>query len=143
MNSIVNLTNHSELKLFDEEHHEMVTLRGQCAGSLSSLIASQKGARQSMTQDYFAFILKSMTGHEAKENIQAGRTTAIFRNDADSLLDASDEPLTYFPNLRKSAIGPVSVGISQTEVHPRLRTVTMSPLHLNISAKHAKQKKNK
>lgn len=139
MNSLVNLTNRSELKLFDKEHHEMVTLRGQCAGSLSSLIASQKGARQSMTQDYFAFIMKSMTGNEAKENIQAGRTTAIFRDDTDSLLDAPDEPLTYFPNLQQSTAGFMPAGIPPTEVHPQLRSVTMSPLQINTSAKHAKQ----
>lgn len=87
---VVNMSNQSELKLFDEEAREMITLKNQCAGSLASIIDAQKQSRQSMTSEYFAYIVKNMRGYGQEERMQAGRTTAIFRNDADSLLAKKD-----------------------------------------------------
>ena len=90
MKDILNMGNHSELKLFDEKRRQMVTLKNQCAGSLKSLINSQKESVQNMTADYFSYILKNMSGQGQEDRMLAGRTTAIFRDDADSLLVKTD-----------------------------------------------------
>lgn len=87
---ILNLNAKSEIKLFDEEAREMITLKKQCAGSISSLIASQKQSRQSMTADYYAYISKNMKGLGQEDRMLAGRTTAVFRDDTDSLLCKKD-----------------------------------------------------
>lgn len=87
---ILNMSAKSEIKLFDEQAREMITLKNQCAGSISSLIASQKQSRQSMTAEYFAYISKNMKGLGQEESMMAGRTTAVFRNDRDSLLCKKD-----------------------------------------------------
>lgn len=88
--TILKLEPNSEVKLFNEKDREMVTFKNQCAGSIASLIASQKQARQSMTADYFAYIVKNMAGKGLESHITQGRTTAVFRDDADSLLYSED-----------------------------------------------------
>lgn len=87
---ILNLSEGCELKLFDEEAREMITLKDQCAGSVESLIAAQTQSRQSMTAEYFAYIVRNMQGLGQEERVRAGRTTGIFRDDADSLLSIPD-----------------------------------------------------
>jgi hypothetical protein len=94
---IVNVSAGSELKLFSAQLREMVTLNGQCAGSLASLMASQRNSRQNVTQQYFDFIVKNLSGKGGtEEQLQGGRSTAIFRDDNDSLLI----DYVFFPQLK-------------------------------------------
>lgn len=95
---ILNMGSHSELKLFDEKGRQMVTLKNKCAGSIKSLINSQKESQQNMTADYFAYILKNMSGQGQEDRMLAGRTTAIFRDDADSLLMKTDSVMELKKN---------------------------------------------
>jgi hypothetical protein len=126
---IVRIAAKSELKLFDEEHREMITLKNQGAGSLSSLILAEKGSRQSMTADYFAFILKNMTGHHDDVGLKAGRTTAIFRDEGDSLLSA---PNQFFPALENSCIQLVPAALPSTAGQTVLGRVVMRPLTIEV-----------
>ena len=74
------------IKLLDKDKQKMFTLKNKCKGSISSLIASQKNAERSLTKQYFAYILKSLTRTDTETTYNSGFTTASFRNDADSLL---------------------------------------------------------
>lgn len=74
------------IKLLDKDKQKMFTLKNKCKGSISSLIASQKNAERSLTKQYFAYILKSLTRTDSETTYNSGFTTASFRNDADSLL---------------------------------------------------------
>ena len=74
------------IKLLDKDKQKMFTLKNKCKGSISSLIASQKNAERSLTKQYFAYILKSLTRTDIETTYNSGFTTASFRNDADSLL---------------------------------------------------------
>ena len=82
---ILSLAHRSEVKMFVRESQEMITLRGQCAGSIASLIEQQQNARQVMTPDYFNFVLSNLKGEGYNEGLQAGKSTTIYRDDSDSL----------------------------------------------------------
>ena len=127
---VVRLAERSELKLFDEEHREMTTLRGPAAGSIASLTEAQKDARQSMTVDYFNFIVKNMTGHGDDVGLKAGRTTAIFRDETDSLFPPANQ---YFPVLEYTGLSPVTVRSQRFVCLPDMGKVSMRPLPINAS----------
>ena len=124
---VINVSAASELKLFSPELHEMVTLEGQCAGSLASLMASQSTSRQSMTQKYFDYIMKNMAGkNDSEEQLQGGRTTAIFRDDTDSLL----ADFEFFPLLTPVAhLGASVGGMIEPKPQPRLSTARPPMIH--------------
>jgi hypothetical protein len=82
---ILSLAYRSELKLVERQSQEMITLKGQCAGSIASLIEQQQSARQKMTPDYFNFVISNLKGEGYNEGLQAGKSTTIYRDDADSL----------------------------------------------------------
>jgi hypothetical protein len=87
---VINLADKSEIKLFHEQAREMITPKNQCAGSVSSLIASQKDSRKSVTADYLAYIMNNRSGQGQENGILAGRTTSVFRDDSDSLFVKKD-----------------------------------------------------
>jgi len=147
--SIISLNKGSELKLVTMKTQEMVTLRGQCAGSLRSLIAQQSGSRQKMTAQYMQFVLKNMRGEGYNAGQQAGRSTTIYREGDDDLfapipdsLMVGDSLLMAPPPPPDSIRMPVLV-LSPTfmaaDTHstvatpqPRLSSVTLQPLIINI-----------
>jgi len=88
---ILSLAYRSELKLIERQSREMITLKGQCAGSLATLISQQADARQKMTPEYFNFVISNLKGEGYNEGMQAGKSTTIYRDDADSLFITSGE----------------------------------------------------
>jgi hypothetical protein len=87
------------IKLLDKDKQRMFTIKDKCRGSISSLIASQKNAERSLTKQYFAYILKSLTRKDTEPDYKSGLTTASFRNDADSLLCDIDSLQTVVDSL--------------------------------------------
>jgi hypothetical protein len=87
------------IKLLDKEKQRMFTLKDKCKGSISALISSQKNAERSLTKQYFAYILKSLTRKDIEPDYNSGLTTASFRNDADSLLCDIDSLQTVVDSL--------------------------------------------
>jgi hypothetical protein len=87
------------IKLLDKDKQRMFTLKDKCKGSVSALIASQKNAERSLTKQYFAYILRSMTRKDIESPYNSGLTTASFRNDADSLLCDIDSLQTVVDSL--------------------------------------------
>lgn len=136
--NVVNLDKGSELKLFDQEHREMVTLRGQCAGSIGSIVAAQQGSRQSMTAKYFAFIVNSLTSKTNSEDFNSGRTTAIFRGDTDSLLVGSLDAQEFYPLFMGLQVAPVPVAAGIAEVSPLLRPVSVDRLNIPTTKQYVK-----
>lgn len=83
---VIALEQGSELQLVRMKDSTMVTLKDQCAGALKVLINSQKNSQKPMSQRYFAFVKKTLLGKGYKEEMAYGRSTTVYRNDADSLL---------------------------------------------------------
>ena len=86
LNDQISIPTDGFIKLLDKDKQKMFTLKNKCKGSISSLIANQKNAERSLTKQYFAYILKSMTRTDIESTYNSGLTTASFRDDADSLL---------------------------------------------------------
>lgn len=74
------------LKLLDKQQQKMYTLKAKCQGTISALIAEQKGSEKNLTKQYFAYILRNLTRKDTSDIYNSGLTTATYRNDADSLL---------------------------------------------------------
>ena len=87
------------IKLLDKDKQRMFTLKDKCKGTISTLIASQKNAERSLTKQYFAYILKSLTRKDIETTYNSGLATASFRNDADSLLCDIDSLQTVVDSL--------------------------------------------
>lgn len=87
------------IKLLDKNQQKMFTLKDKCQGNISTLIASQKNAERSLTKQYFAYILKSMTRKDIDSAYNSGFATTTFRNDADSLLCDIDSLQTVVDSL--------------------------------------------
>jgi len=87
------------IKLLDKDKQRMFTLKDRCKGSISALITSQKNSERSLTKQYFAYILKSLTRKDIEPDYKSGLTTASFRNDADSLLCDIDSLQTVVDSL--------------------------------------------
>ena len=88
------------IKLLDKENRKMYTLRNECEGRISELIAKQKDAGKNLTTQYFAYVLKSLTRKDTDGIYDTGLTTATFRNDADSLLCDIDSLQTVVDSLQ-------------------------------------------
>jgi len=88
---ILSLAYRSEVKLIERQTQEMITLKGQCAGSIATLIDRQTNARQQMTPEYFNFVISNLKGEGYNEGLQAGKSTTIFRDDADSVFVTNGE----------------------------------------------------
>ncbi|MBQ9667384.1 MAG: hypothetical protein IJV45_01365 [Prevotella sp.] len=88
---IISLAYRSEVKMIVRETQEMITLKGQCAGSIASLIDQQQNARQKMTPDYFNFVVSNLRGEGYNEGLQAGKSTTIYRDDTDSIFVTNGE----------------------------------------------------
>ena len=76
------------LKLFDEANRKLYTFRRPGQGSIKELIATQKGAEQSLTAKYFTYILNSVKGKGVLQTQTAhtNNTTTIYRGEQDSLI---------------------------------------------------------
>lgn len=74
------------IKLLDKEEQKLIILKNKCKGRLSTLIARQENAESSLTKQYFAHILKSLTRKDLDTVYDSGHTTTGYRNDADSIL---------------------------------------------------------
>lgn len=95
----ISIPENGYIKLLDKENQKMFTLKDKCKGRISILIASQKNAERSLTKQYFAYILKSLTRKDMDVIYDSGLTTASFRNDADSLLCDIDSLQTVVDSL--------------------------------------------
>ena len=87
-------------KLLDREQQKMYTLRNKCQGRISALIESQKQAGKSLTKQYFAYVLRSLTRSDTDPIYNTGLTTGTYRNDADSLLCDIDSLQTVVDSLQ-------------------------------------------
>lgn len=88
------------VKLLDREQQKMYTLRNKCQGRISALIESQKQASKSLTKQYFAYVLRSLTRSDTDPIYNTGLTTGTYRNDADSLLCDIDSLQTVVDSLQ-------------------------------------------
>ncbi|MBR1594601.1 MAG: hypothetical protein IJ659_07510 [Alloprevotella sp.] len=82
---ILSLAHQSEVKLVAGSTKEMLTIKGQAAGSISTLLSSQNATRQKMTAQYFSFVLNNLRGRGYNEAVQSGRSTTVFRDESDSI----------------------------------------------------------
>lgn len=95
---VLNLSQGSVIRFVDLQSRVMITLKGQCAGSLSSLILSQKASSRNMTNKYFAFVLNNLKG---KGERAPGKVAAVFRGESDSLLLTLPDTLSTHTDIVK------------------------------------------
>lgn len=73
------------IRLFDKEQKKLFTLSGKTTGSIKSIIASPHGTEKSLSEKFFAYIIKNLSGNLVTKTCETEHGTNIFRDDLDSL----------------------------------------------------------